>query len=189
MSACRRLAGRLFHSFGPAAAKHDVKYLLGERWWRSMEINASTTIPVIDLTFGDLDHWHSLNRNLAVQLEAGWRETLISVQLRWQRVTKTRYTGRINTPRCIGRTLTIICFSTRVHVHTDYRYVDGRLTEHCDWVIWCVCVVQPRERGNTRFHKIQNVQIALNYLTDKRVGFLLRWLGILLLCRCWLYIC
>jgi len=55
-------------------------------------------------------------------------------------VTKTWYTGRINTPRCIGRTLTIICFSTRVHVHTDYRYVDGRLTEHCDWVMSYECL-------------------------------------------------
>jgi len=29
---------------------------------------------------------------------------------------------------------------------------------------------QPRERGNTRLHRIHNVQIALNFLTHKRVG-------------------
>ena len=34
----------------------------------------------------------------------------------------------------------------------------------------CVVVFQPRERGNTRLHKIHNVQIALNFLTHKRVG-------------------
>jgi len=32
---------------------------------------------------------------------------------------------------------------------------------------------QPRERGNTRLHRINNVQIALNFLTHKRVGRLL----------------
>jgi len=31
-------------------------------------------------------------------------------------------------------------------------------------------LLQPRERGNTRFHKLHNVQIALNFLTHKRVG-------------------
>jgi len=30
--------------------------------------------------------------------------------------------------------------------------------------------LQPRERGNTRFHKIHNVQIALDFLRHKRVG-------------------
>jgi len=38
--------------------------------------------------------------------------------------------------------------------------------------MWFMCdvLLQPRERGNTRFHKIHNVQIALNFLSHKRVG-------------------
>ena len=38
-----------------------------------------------------------------------------------------------------------------------------------DDAICVVCVLQPRERGHMRFHKIQNVQIALDFLRLKGV--------------------
>lgn len=32
-----------------------------------------------------------------------------------------------------------------------------------------VCVLQPREKGRMRFHRLQNVQIALDFLKQRQV--------------------
>lgn len=58
-----------------------------------------------------------------------------------------------------------------------YKYLYNYLTKHTKHLYLFFSPSQPREKGRMRFHKLQNVQIALDFLRHRQVGHIKRDLG------------
>lgn len=58
-----------------------------------------------------------------------------------------------------------------------YKYLYYYLTKHTKHLYLFFSPSQPREKGRMRFHKLQNVQIALDFLRHRQVGHIKRDLG------------